>query len=75
MKGKGRRAAGGPCSSVQAGCSAALLIRGRYGSLAIGIQTSNDVSRPVSRQDLRKIGLATAFELLFLHGTAPFRQR
>src|SRR5258708_3182528 len=49
-----------------------LLIRGRRGFWVIGFQASNQVSRPVSRQDLRKIGLETAFELLFLLGTEPF---
>ena len=72
----GQRAAALPAAlvfSAQAGCSAALLIRGRRGFLVIRFQASDDVSRAVPWHDLGKIGLETAFELLFLLGTAPFR--
>src|SRR5450755_1718543 len=51
---------------------ASLMIDGR-GWSAIFSQASNDVGRPIPRQDLRSIGLEAAFELLDLPGTAPFR--
>ncbi len=50
-----------------------MLVRRRF--LAILLQTSDNVSRPISRQDLRNFGPVTAFELLGLPGTVPFQRQ
>src|SRR4030088_1361974 len=52
--------------------SSALLIPGRRRFFA-RCQASDDVSGPVSGQDLREIGLVAAFHLLGLLGAALFR--
>src|SRR5258708_8548678 len=51
----------------------ALLIRGRRGAFAVLCQAPKDESSPISGQNLRNIGLVTAFELLGLLGTALYR--
>src|SRR3979409_1191571 len=53
--------------------SIALLRPGCRGLLVIVFQASNNVSSPISGQDLRNIGLETAFELFDLLGAALFR--
>jgi Kdo2-lipid IVA lauroyltransferase/acyltransferase len=51
----------------------ALLMGGRRGFIGKLRQASNDVSRPISRQNLRSIGLVTAFELPDLLRPTLFR--
>jgi hypothetical protein len=48
-----------------------VLLRCRRGFFGIRCQAFNNVGRAISRQNLRDIGLVTAFELLGLLGTMP----